>query len=231
MPITAPQKLAGAPKRKGNIVRRLGPVVGLVALICLMPLRATAADISKIVPMLKEGGYVLVLRHGATDDSQKDVYPFVFDDIRKQRQLSEQGRAVAREMGAAIKTLGISIGKIYSSRLNRAIETGSLMSEAQITPVSELTDSGAGSASAMANPNGSNTQIGSVIRALVNKTPASGTNSLLITHKTNIADAFGKELADVKEAETLIYQPNPSGPPTLVARVQASEWVAQATSP
>jgi phosphohistidine phosphatase SixA len=212
-------------------VRRLGPLAGLVALICLMPLRATAADISKIVPMLKEGGYVLVLRHGATDDSQKDVYPFVFDDMRKQRQLSDQGRTVAREMGAAIKTLGISIGKIYSSRLNRALETGSLMSEAQITPVSELTDSGAGSASAMANPNGSNTQIGSAIRALVNKTPASGTNNLLITHKTNIADAFGKELADVNEAETLIYQPNPSGPPTLVGRVHASEWIAQAASP
>jgi phosphohistidine phosphatase SixA len=195
-----------------------------------MPLRATAADISKIVPMLRQGGYVLVLRHGATDDSQKDVYPFVFDDMKKQRQLSDQGRKVAREMGAAIEALGISIGQIYSSKLNRAIETGSLMSGAQITPVSELTDSGAGSASAMGNPNGSNTKIGNAIRALVNKTPAIGTNNVLITHKTNIADAFGKELTDVKEGETLIYQPNPSGPPRLVERVLASEWIAQAGS-
>ena len=209
---------------------RLGPLVGLVALICLMPLRATGADISKIVLMLKQGGYVLVLRHGATDDSQKDVYPFVFDDMKKQRQLSDRGRQVAREMGAALKTLGISIGQIYSSKLNRAIETGSLMSGAQITPVNELTDSGAGGASAMANPNGSNAKIGNAIRALVNKSPAIGTNNLLITHKTNIADAFGKELAGVKEGETLIYHPNPSGPPTLVGRVQASEWIAQAGS-
>ncbi len=211
-------------------MRRLGSFVGLVALVCLMPLRATAADISKIVPMLKQGGYVLVLRHGATDDSQKDVYPFVFDDMKKQRQLSDQGRKVAREMGAAIKALGIPIGQIYSSKLNRAIETGSLVSPAHITPVSELTDSGAGSASAMANPNGANTKIGDAIRALVNKPPAMGTNNLLVTHKPNIADAFGKELADVKEAETLIYRPNPSGPPTLVGRVQASEWLVQAGS-
>jgi phosphohistidine phosphatase SixA len=192
-----------------------------------MPLRATGADISRIVLMLKQGGYVLVLRHGATDDSQKDVYPFVFNDMKKQRQLSDQGRQVAREMGAALKTLGISIGKIYSSKLNRAIETGSLMFGAQITPVNDLTDSGAGGASAMANPNGSNAKVGNTIRALVNQAPAIGTNNLLITHKTNIADAFGKELADVKEAETLIYEPNPSGPPTLVGRVQASEWIAQ----
>jgi phosphohistidine phosphatase SixA len=212
-------------------MRRLGPLVGLVALVCLMPLRATAADLAKIVPMLKQGGYVLVLRHGATDNSQKDVYPFVFDDMKKQRQLSDQGRKDARQIGAAMKTLGISIGQIYSSKLNRAIETGSLISGAPLTPVNELTDSGAGSASAMANPNGGNTKVGSAIRALVNKTPAPSTNTLLVTHKPNIADAFGKAFADVKEAETLIYRPNPSGPPTLVARVQASEWIAQAKSP
>jgi len=137
---------------------------------------------------------------------------------------------VAREMGAAFRALGISVGQIYSSKLNRAIETGSLMSEAPITAVSELTDSGAGGASAMANPSGSNARIGNAIRVLVNKAPAAGTDNLLVTHKTNIADAFGKEFADVKEAETLIYQPNPSGPPTLVGRVQASEWIAQARS-
>jgi len=209
-------------------MRRLRPLVGLVALICFMSLRANAADVSKIAPMLTQGGYVLVLRHGATDESQKDVYPFAFDDMTKQRQLSDQGRKVARDMGAAVNTLRIPIGQVYSSKLNRAIETGSLMSGARITAVNELTDSGAGAASAMANPNGSNAKIGDAIRALVNKAPASGTNNLLITHKTNIADAFGKELADVKEAETLVYQPNPSGPPTLIGRVQASEWIAQA---
>ena len=105
------------------------------------------------------------------------------------------------KLALPFKTLGISIGQIYSSKLNRAIETGSLMSGAQIIPVNELTDSSASSASAMANPNGSNTKIGNAIRALVNKAPAIGTNNVLITHKTNIADAFGKELTDVKEGE------------------------------
>ncbi|HEY6024240.1 MAG TPA: histidine phosphatase family protein [Pseudolabrys sp.] len=212
-------------------MHRLGPLIGIVALVFLMPLRATAADLAQIVPMLKQGGYVLVLRHGATDESQKDVYPFVFDDMKKQRQLSGEGRKVARDIGVAFKTMGISIGQIYSSKLNRAIETGSLISGAPLTPVKELTDSGAGSASAMANPNGANTKTGSAILALVNKVPATGSNTLLVTHKTNIADAFGKEFADVKEAEALIYRPNPSGPPTLVGRVQANEWIAQAGAP
>jgi phosphohistidine phosphatase SixA len=213
------------------IMRRLGPLVSLVTLLCFMPLPSTAAGPSQIVPKLKQGGYVLVVRHGATDESQKDVYPFVFDDMTKQRQLSDQGRKEAREIGGALSALGISIGQIYTSKLNRAIETGSLISGAPLTPVNELTDSGAGSASAMANPNGGNTKIGNAIRALVDKTPASGTNTVLVTHKPNIVDAFGKEFADVKEAETLIYRPNASGPPTLVGRLQASEWMAQAASP
>ena len=83
----------------------------------------------------------------------------------------------------------------------------------------------------MANPNGANAKIGNAIRALVNRPPVTGSNTLLVTHKPNIADAFGKELADVKEAETLIYRPNPAGPPTLVGRVQASEWLVQAARP
>ena len=41
------QKLARAPKRKSNIMRRLGPLIGLVASIGLMPLSAIGADISK----------------------------------------------------------------------------------------------------------------------------------------------------------------------------------------
>ena len=123
-------------------MRGFGSFVGFVALICLMPLRATAADMSQIVPMLQQGGYVLVLRHGATDESQKDVYPFVSDDMKKPRQLSDQGRDVARKMGSAIKALGIPIGQIYSSRLNRAIEAVSLVSWAHITPVSETPTAG-----------------------------------------------------------------------------------------
>ena len=212
-------------------MRRLALLIGLLALVCTLPLRATAADLSQLVPLLKQGGYVLVLRHGATDESQKDIYPFVFDDMTKQRQLSDEGRTVARKIGASFKTLGISIGQIYASKLNRAIETGSLISAAPLTSVNALTDSGAGRAAAMANPTGANAKIGDAIRALVNKAPPPGTNTLLVTHKPNIADAFGKELADVKEAEALIYQPNASGPPRLVARVQASEWIAQAARP
>jgi hypothetical protein len=41
-----------------------------------------AADLRELLPSLAQGGYVLVFRHVATDDSQKDIYPFNFDDMK-----------------------------------------------------------------------------------------------------------------------------------------------------
>jgi phosphohistidine phosphatase SixA len=201
----------------------------LVAVLILSIPTAKATELTRLLPDIKQGGYVLVVRHVATDDGQKDVYPFVYDDMKKQRQLSEEGRKVARQMGSAIKELGVRLGDVYTSKLNRAIETGTLLSGAGGTAVNELTDSSAGSASAMANPSGSNSKVGVAIRALANKTPAPGTNNLLVTHKTNITDAFGKNFSDVHEGEALLYKPDPSGTPKFVSRIKADEWIAQAS--
>jgi phosphohistidine phosphatase SixA len=201
----------------------------LVAVLILSIPTAKAAELTRLLPDIKQGGYVLVVRHVATDDSQKDVYPFAFDDMKKQRQLSEEGRKVAREMGSAMKALGVRLGEVYTSKLNRAIETGTLISGTGGTAVNELTDSSAGSTSAMANPSGSNSKVGVAIRTLANKTPAPGTNNLLVTHKTNIADAFGKNFSDVREGEALLYKPDPSGTPKFVGRIKADEWIAQAS--
>ena len=80
------------------------PSKSIISVTALLVFLATcvvrAAELPRLLPELKQGGYVLVVRHVATDDSQKDVYPFVFDDMKTQRQLSEEGRKVAREMAA-----------------------------------------------------------------------------------------------------------------------------------
>jgi len=183
---------------------------------------AAAGDLAGVTAALKQGGYAIVFRHVATDDSQKDIYPFRFDDMKAQRQLSDKGRESARAIGASLKELGIPLGEIYTSKLNRAVETGKLIADKDVKPRDELTDSGAGSASKMANPEGDNEKIGRAIRELAGA-PVTQVNSVLITHKTNIADAFGKSFADVAEGEALIFKPGRSGP-ELVARVTATEW-------
>lgn len=202
----------------------------LCAVLLLLLGRAApaAADAQDVISALKQGGYVLVFRHGATDDSQKDLYPFNFDDMKAQRQLSDKGRDTARQIGAALKKLNIPVGAIYTSRLNRAIETGRLLSGKDVKPVDALTDSSAGSASGMANPTGGNAKAGVAMRELVNAAPQPGTNNLLITHKTNVTDAFGKDASDVQEGEAFVYKSNGSGPSTFVARIKAADWAAQA---
>ena len=210
-------------------MNRLASIIACWVVILLMTPQGNAAELDGLVSSLRSGGYVIVFRHGATDDSQKDVHPFKFDDMSAQRQLSDsrpQPRASAWRMRS--RDLGVPIGEVYTSRLNRAVETGKLLSGKDVSPVDELTDSGAGSASAMANPDGKNANAGRAMRDLVNTPPKTGLNNLAVTHKTNIADAFGKEFADIREGEALVYKTSASGPAVLVTRVQPDEWIAQA---
>jgi phosphohistidine phosphatase SixA len=206
-----------------NVLCRLAFVI----LLCGST-QAAAADSSQLIASLKQGGYVLVFRHTATDDSQKDVYPFKFDDMSAQRQLSEKGRDMARQIGTAIKELAIPIGDVYTSRLNRAIEAGRLISGREIKPVDALTDSSNASASGMANPTGANAKAGQAVRQFVDAPPKAGTNTFLVTHKTNIADAFGKDAGDVQEGEAFIYKAGSSGPATLAGRIKLADWTAKA---
>ena len=205
-------------------------LLAAVPLVVMSHVQPAAADTKELISALKQGGYVLVFRHGATDESQKDIYPFKFDDMSAQRQLSDKGRDMAREMGAAIKKLGIPVGEVYTSRLNRAVETGKLLAGKDVNAVDALTDSSAGSTTGMANPTGGNAKAGAAVRRLVDAAPKSGTDTFLVTHKPNIVDAFGKAASDVEEGEALVYKASASGSAILVGRIKASEWTAKAAN-
>jgi broad specificity phosphatase PhoE len=202
---------------------RLLAITILLGLI--MPPAGQAADIGQILSTLKQGGHVIVFRHVETNESQKDVYPFKFDDMSAQRQLSDKGRETARQIGRQLAALNIPVGAIYTSKLNRAVETGKLISDRAVIPMAELTDSGAGNPSAMARPGGGgNAALGRALRQLANSAPKPGTNTIIVTHKTNIGDAFGKDWNDVKEGEASVFKPG-SSEATLVARIQAVDFI------
>ena len=73
----------------------------------------------QLLQSLRAGGYVIVVRHGATFSDQADTDPFNFDNIAKQRNLNEKGKQLAKEFGDAIHQLGIPVGKVYTSNFNR----------------------------------------------------------------------------------------------------------------
>jgi broad specificity phosphatase PhoE len=192
------------------------------ALLCATTTGALAqsADIKALSAQLKHGGYVIVFRHGATNRDQADTDPLNYDNVARQRLLSERGREVARQVGEAFKTLGIPIGAIYTSKYNRAVETGKLIGGGEALPTVDLTEGGL-----VATPI-ENDRRTEALRKMVATAPAAGKNTLLVTHKPNIVDAFGKDWFEVKEGEASIFQPTTAGKANLVARVQAADWLA-----
>ena len=51
-----------------------------------------------------------------------------------------------------------------------------------------------------------------------------GTNTILVTHSTNIEGAYPKEGAAVDSGESLIFRPDGRGGAAFVARVKITEW-------
>ena len=60
---------------------------------------------------LKQGGHVIVLRHGATHQDQADTDPLNPANVAKQRQLNDDGRAKARALGEALRKLQIPVAQ------------------------------------------------------------------------------------------------------------------------
>jgi hypothetical protein len=76
--------------------------------------------------LLREGGNVLVVRHAKTDMLAKDARGGDFADCSWQRNLSPMGREASREMGDAVRLLGIPVGEVSSSPYCRCMDTARL---------------------------------------------------------------------------------------------------------
>ena len=79
-----------------------------------------------LVQMLREGGYVLYMRHASTDFSQNDARMTSYEDCDSQRNLTEKGREEARQIGAHVRRLGVPIGDVLASPYCRTMETARL---------------------------------------------------------------------------------------------------------
>ena len=79
---------------------------------------------AEVISALRGGGYIIVIRHGATPTDQADTDPLHLENIDKQRQLNDSSRAQARLIGESMRKLKIPVGEVYTSMFNRAVETG-----------------------------------------------------------------------------------------------------------
>jgi phosphohistidine phosphatase SixA len=205
-------------------MRRVMPWCAVVLLaffaICTY---AQTVDMKTLVGELQQGGYVIVFRHGATNRDQADTDPLHHDNIAQQRLLSAKGKEVAQQVGEAFKTLGIPLGEVYTSKFNRAMETGKLVSGSDVTSTLDITEGGL-----VVTPI-ENDRRAEALKKMAGTVPEVGKNTLIVTHKPNIIDAFGKDWFEVKEGEASIFKPDSAGKAVLVARVQAVDWIKAAS--
>jgi broad specificity phosphatase PhoE len=202
--------------------RVLAAAFGLSALLAAAG-PAAAADDKDIAQALRGGGLVIVLRHGATFPDQADTDPLNFDNISAQRNLNDQGKALAKAFGESLRQAGVPVGKVYTSKYNRAYETAVIAGFKDIEKTADITEGGL-----VVSPN-ENARRAAAFRKMLATAPAPGTNTILVTHQPNIIAALGKDWFDVKEGEASIFRPE-NGGYTLIARVQMDEWPRIATA-
>ncbi len=203
------------------ILRR---TIGAVLLACALyaglssatPASAAMED-KDLASALRTGGFVIVMRHGSTFADQADTDPLNYENIAAQRNLDDKGKALAAAFGDALRKVGVPIGEVYTSQFNRAYQTAVLAGFKDTKKSVDITEGGL-----VVSPK-ENSRRAAALRKMASAAPNSGTNTIIISHKPNIIDAFGKDWFDIKEGEASIFKPE-NGSYVLVAKVQMDEW-------
>src|SRR5262245_59573700 len=117
--------------------------LGVVTLL-LMATSATAQTLSgpALVTALRQGGYVIVMRHASSPREVPDKKTANADNLNLERQLDEAGRVTATAMGKALRDLKIPIGEVLTSPTYRALETIRLGQFGNPKTFAELGDGG-----------------------------------------------------------------------------------------
>lgn len=173
-----------------------------------------------LVRALQGGGYNVYFRHAATDWSQTDHVRETGDwtscDPSRIRQLSDGGRQTAREVGEAIRALGIPVGQVMASPYCRTVETARLMALGPVETTTDIMNL------RVAEYFGGRGAIAMRARARLAVSPAPGTNTVLVAHG-NVA----REATEVYpgEGEGAVFRPDGKGGFVFVGRLTAKEWL------
>ena len=185
-------------------------VLAIFTVALLLPAApATAAD-EALWTLLKGGGQVVLLRHGATDMEQRDQAGAPLEDCARQRNLSDDGRDDSRLIGEAFRSRGIPVGRVLSSGYCRCRETAQLAFgrvELWLALQQSLNDREV------------QAQRAAEIRALASEVPASG-NLILVSHQYPIRVLTGIQIG---EGEFLVLTPRGGGVFDIAGRIPPEE--------
>jgi broad specificity phosphatase PhoE len=166
-----------------------------------------------LIARLREGGHVIFIRHAATEATQDDPRPDL-SDPSTQRNLSDDGRDQARQLGRAIRRLRIPVGTVLTSPYARTRETAELaFGRDRVRVTGDLLN--------QAYPGTDDEELARRLRRLLATRPPAGQNTVLVSHGFNLQGATGLSVA---EGESAVFALGDPGRPSLVARITAEEW-------
>ena len=149
---------------------------------------------------VRQGGFVIYMRHGKTDPRQPDQLDIDFNDCSTQRLLSDEGRSMTSRIGKYIRNAHIPIDEIFVSPMCRTQESAELVFGKNIHPI-VLNDlfSSTNQTSEQKKPIIATTQ------RLLSSTVKSGSNRFILAHAPNLADTMG--YFPKAEATVVIFSP------------------------
>lgn len=174
-------------------------------------------DKNSLLQVLKQGGYVIYIRHAQTEKDYADQVTAEMGDCSTQRMLSEVGWQQARAIGQGFQKYGIPYDQVFASQYCRAWQTADLAfgkyvknGDLNFPKAEDYSPEQVAQMKALLTP-------------LLTQIPAPGTNTIIVGHD------------DLFEATTGIY-PDPQGMAyiiktsgngqfTLVANLEAEEWL------
>jgi phosphohistidine phosphatase SixA len=167
----------------------------------------------ELVETLREGGYVVYLRHAATDRSREDDPAVDLDDCATQRNLSDAGREQARTIGAAFRALEIPLGRVAASEYCRTRETaelafGAFEDEPDLTGFPEESDPTYDERVRRTNE-------------LLATLPADGQNTILVAHIKNLEESVSRS---IDEGELAVFEPLGGMRSRYRGQIPASLW-------
>jgi phosphohistidine phosphatase SixA len=193
----------------------IGSAMQLAPSVAQQPARATFDE-------LKQGGFVIVIRHGRTNESPafpRDESPTNLANCSGQTMLTEVGQDQARAIGAAFRNAGIPVGKVLGSGLCRALDTGRLAFGRVEPSDALLIESFVAVAGAPVPPPWP--QRVEKMKEMIATVPEAGTNTVLITHFPNIKAALGIQ---INFGDAAIVKPDGHGGVAVVGKILSRDW-------
>lgn len=191
-----------------------------VWLIVSLSLAATALGQNlsgqALIRALQHGGYVIVMRHASSPSQAPTPQTADPENVNRERQLDQAGRASASAMGQALRKLKIPIGEVYTSPTYRARETARLAELPNPNIVPELGDGGRSMQKITEEQ-------AEWLRNKAAQLPP-GVDTIIVTQFPNISQAFPQWSSGMGDGEALVVGPDGKGGTALIGRIPIAEW-------